>query len=126
MPRYLIERTYTVDMDELPTVATRSKAIGHHHYPEIVWEHSHVVVGTDGTPKSFCIYDAPNEEMVREHAQQLGDHIVDDDLRDRRRRDAGRLPADRRPGLARLLAALRRRLARWYDAPGAATAWREP
>ena len=43
MPRYLIERTYTVDMDGLPTVATRSKAIGHHHYPEIVWEHSHVV-----------------------------------------------------------------------------------
>ena len=46
MPRYLIERTYTVDMDTLPTVATRSKAIGHHRYPEIVWEHSHVVVGT--------------------------------------------------------------------------------
>ena len=68
MPRYLIERTYSVDMDGLPTVATRSKAIGHYHYPEIVWEHSHVVVGADGTPKSFCIYEAPNEEMVREHA----------------------------------------------------------
>ena len=76
MPRYLIERTYTVDMDGLPTVATRSKAIGHYHYPEIVWEHSHVVVGTDGTPKSFCVYDAPNEEMVREHANRLGDHAV--------------------------------------------------
>jgi hypothetical protein len=76
MPRYLIERTYTVDMDGLPTVATRSKAIGHYHYPEIVWEHSHVVVGTDGTPKSFCVYDAPNEEMVREHATRLGDHAV--------------------------------------------------
>ena len=77
MPRYLIERTYTVDMDGLPTVATRSKAIGHYHYPEIVWEHSHVVVGTDGVPKSFCIYDAPNEEMVREHSRYLGDHIVE-------------------------------------------------
>jgi hypothetical protein len=76
MPRYLIERTYTVDMDGLPTVATRSKAIGHYQYPEIVWEHSHVVVGTDGTPKSFCVYDAPNEEMVREHATRLGDHAV--------------------------------------------------
>jgi hypothetical protein len=76
MPRYLIERTYTVDMDGLPTVATRSKAIGHYHYPEIVWEHSHVVVGTDGTPKSFCVYNAPNEEMVREHATRLGDHAV--------------------------------------------------
>jgi hypothetical protein len=77
MPRYLIERTYTVDMDGLPAVATRSKAIGHYHYPEIVWEHSHVVVGTDGIPKSFCIYDAPNEEMVREHSRYLGDHIVE-------------------------------------------------
>ena len=77
MPRYLIERTYTVDMDGLPTVATRSKAIGHYHYPEIVWEHSHVVVGVDGTPKSFCIYEAPNEEMVREHSRYLGDHIVE-------------------------------------------------
>jgi hypothetical protein len=77
MPRYLIERTYTVDMDTLPTVATRSKAIGHYRYPEIVWEHSHVVVDSDGNPKSFCIYDAPTEEMVREHAGILGDHIVE-------------------------------------------------
>ena len=76
MPRYLIERTYTVDMDGLPNVATRSKAIGHYHYPEIVWEHSHVVVGSDGVPKSFCIYEAPTEEMVREHASRLGDHVV--------------------------------------------------
>jgi uncharacterized protein DUF4242 len=76
MPRFLIERTYTVDMDGLPDVATRSKAIGHYHYPEIVWEHSHVVVGSDGIPKSFCIYEAPNEEMVREHAERLGDHVV--------------------------------------------------
>ena len=77
MPRYVIVRTYTVDMDELPTVATRSKAIGHHRYPEIVWEHSHVVVGEDGTPMSFCIYDAPNIEMVREHSQALGDHFIE-------------------------------------------------
>jgi len=77
MPRYLIERTYTVDMDELPTVATRSKSFGHHRFPEIVWEHSHVVVGTDGTPKSFCVYDAPNEEIVREHAALFGDHYVE-------------------------------------------------
>jgi hypothetical protein len=53
MPRYLIERSYTVGMDELPTVATRSKAIGHHRFPEIVWEHSHVVIDSEGTPKSY-------------------------------------------------------------------------
>jgi hypothetical protein len=77
MPRYLIERTYTVDMDAVPEVATRSKAIGHHRYPEIVWEHSHVVVDNEGNPKSFCIYAAPNEEMVREHAERLGAHYVE-------------------------------------------------
>src|SRR5262249_45244916 len=77
MPRYLIERTYTIDVDTLPEVATRSKAIGHHRFPEIVWEHSHVVVGVDGVPKSFCVYDAPNEEVVRPHAEEPGDHYVD-------------------------------------------------
>ena len=74
MPRYVIERVYTVDQSELPVVATRSKRIGRDHYPEIVWEHSHVVLDERGTPKSFCVYDAPDEEMVREHADQLGDH----------------------------------------------------
>jgi uncharacterized protein DUF4242 len=75
MPRFLIERAYTVDMDNLPKVATRSKAIGHHRYPEIVWEHSHVVLD-DGTPKSFCVYDAPSEDVVRDHADRLGDHTI--------------------------------------------------
>lgn len=78
MPRYLIERTYTVELDNLPTVATRSKAIGHHRYPEIVWEHSHVVVDGAGNPKSYCVYDAPSEEIVRAHAQLLGDHVVEE------------------------------------------------
>ena len=76
MPRFLIERSYTVEMDQVPTVATRSKAIGHYHYPQIVWEHSHVVLDDAGTPKSFCIYDAPSEELVREHADRFGDHTI--------------------------------------------------
>jgi hypothetical protein len=76
MPRYLIERTYTVPMDDVPVVATRSKAIGHHRFPEIVWEHSHVVLDSEGIPKSFCVYSAPNEEVVRDHANSLGDHVV--------------------------------------------------
>ena len=78
MPRFLIERTYTVDMDTLPEVATRSKALGQHRFPEIVWEHSHVVVDENGTPKSYCVYAAPSEEMVREHAGLLGDHFVEE------------------------------------------------
>jgi len=77
MPRFLVERIYTVDMDSLPTVAARSKALRHYHYPEIVWEHSHVVVDDEGTPKSFCVYEAPSEEIVVQHANQLGDHFVE-------------------------------------------------
>lgn len=76
MPRYLIERTYTVDAETVPNVATRSKAIAHHRFPEIVWEHSHVVLDVDGTPKSFCVYSAPSEEIVRDHATLLGDHTI--------------------------------------------------
>lgn len=77
MPRYLVERTYTVDLDTLPAVATRSKAIAHYHFPDIQWEHSHVVVDSEGTPKSFCVYAAPDEDMVRDHSRQLGDHFVE-------------------------------------------------
>jgi Protein of unknown function (DUF4242) len=77
MPKYLIERTYDVGEDELTEVATRSKRIAVDQFPEIVWEHSHVVADSDGTLKSFCVYVAPNEEMVRRHAALLGQHVVD-------------------------------------------------
>jgi len=77
MPRFIIERAYTVDEAAVPAVATRSKRIARDHYPQIIWEHSHVVLDEDGTPKSFCVYDAPSEEAVREHSRQLGDHFVE-------------------------------------------------
>jgi len=76
VPRFVIERAYTVEESELPVVSTRSKRIGRDDYPEIVWEHSHVVIDGDGRPKSFCIYAAPSEDMVRRHADQLGDHTI--------------------------------------------------
>jgi hypothetical protein len=77
MPRYLVERTYTIDVDKLPVLAARSKAIRHYHYPEIIWEHSHVVLDSDGTPKSFCVYVAPDEDMVRAHSYNLGGHYIE-------------------------------------------------
>lgn len=77
MPKYLIERTYEVTEEELPVVATRSKRIARDQFPEIVWEHSHVVTDSDGVVKSFCVYVAPDEATVREHAKLLGQHIVD-------------------------------------------------
>lgn len=77
MPRYVVERTYTVDLNSMPVVGRRSKQIGRDSFPEIIWEHSHVALSDDGALKSFCIYDAPTKEVVREHASQLGDHFVD-------------------------------------------------
>ena len=77
MPRYLIERTFTRSIEEMPPVASRSKRIVSTAFPEITWEHSHVVVGDDGLVRTFCVYSAPHEEMVREHSRELGDHIID-------------------------------------------------
>ena len=77
MPKFLIERTYEVGKDDLGEVATRSKRIAVEQFPDIVWEHSHVVSDADGTIKSFCVYEAPSEEIVRRHAELLGDHVVD-------------------------------------------------
>ena len=77
MPRYVIQRTFDVDQDEMPEVGRRSKQIAGEQFPKIVWEHSHVVVDADGTVKTFCIYEAPDEEMIRRHAELLGCHVVD-------------------------------------------------
>ena len=73
----MIERTYDVGEDEMPNVGRRSKRIAAEQFPDIVWEHSHVVVDSDGTFKSFCVYDAPDEDTVRRHAELLGNHVVD-------------------------------------------------
>jgi hypothetical protein len=77
VPRYVIERTYEVGEEQMPEVGRRSKRIAMEQFPEITWEHSHVVVDHDGTLKSFCIYDAPDEQTVRKHAELLGQHVVD-------------------------------------------------
>jgi Protein of unknown function (DUF4242) len=77
MPRYLIERIYDVDEDELPGIGLRTKAIAAEQFPEIVWEHSHVVADESGTIKSFCVYAAPSAEMVRDHAAVVGSHQVE-------------------------------------------------
>jgi hypothetical protein len=77
MPRYLIERTFTVAIEEMPPVASRSKRIVTTEFPHITWEHSHVVVTDDGQVRTFCVYSAPDEKMVREHSKELGDHVID-------------------------------------------------
>ena len=76
MPRYLVVRTFDVREEEMPEVGRRSREVIEGGYPQIVWEHSHVVVGEDGRVMTFCVYDAPNEEMVRSHSDDLGKHTI--------------------------------------------------
>ncbi len=61
----------------MPGVGRRSREIVETEFPEITWEHSHVVVDDTGMVQTFCVYAAPSEEVVREHAVRLGQHEVD-------------------------------------------------
>lgn len=76
MPRYLIVRSFEVNEDAMPTVGRRSRQVAEQEFPEITWEHSHVVVDDEGLVQTYCVYAAPNEEMVREHSTRLGRHEI--------------------------------------------------
>ena len=77
MPRYLVVRTFDVGEEEMPEVGRRSNEVIAGSYPQIVWEHSHVVVNEDGQVMTYCVYEAPDEETVRNHAVDLGRHTLD-------------------------------------------------
>jgi hypothetical protein len=70
----MIVRKFTVTENEMPAVGRRSKEIVVNQFPQIVWEHSHVVVDDDGLAWTYCVYEAPDEETVRQHAIALGQH----------------------------------------------------
>lgn len=77
MPRYLIERQFFVGQEQMSEVGRRSRQIAEEHFPgQIAWYHSHVAVGEDGRVKTFCLYEAPNEDVLRRHANQLGVHEI--------------------------------------------------
>jgi hypothetical protein len=76
MPRYLVVRRFDVGEEEMPEVGRRSRTVIDEKYPKIVWEHSHVIVDGDGAVLTYCVYDAPDEETVRAHAVDLGDHRI--------------------------------------------------
>jgi uncharacterized protein DUF4242 len=78
MPRYLIVRTFEVDEDAMPDVGRRSREIAEQEFPEISWEHSHVIVDESGSVRTFCVYGAPDEKTVRSHGSRLGQHTIDD------------------------------------------------
>ena len=77
MPRYLVVRTFDVSEEEMPEIGRRSNEVIEGGYPQIVWEHSHVVVTEDGKVMTYCVYESPDEETVRNHAEDLGRHRVD-------------------------------------------------
>jgi hypothetical protein len=78
MPRYLVVRSFQVGEDEMPAVGRRSRLLTETDFPEITWEHSHVVVDDAGMVRTFCIYGAPSEASVLAHAAALGQHVIDD------------------------------------------------
>jgi hypothetical protein len=78
MPRYIISRSFDVTEPEMPTVGRRSRVLTEDEFPEVTWEHSHVVVDDKtGNVRTYCIYDAPSEAVVREHSTRLGQHQID-------------------------------------------------
>ncbi len=78
MPRFLIQRNFgPVDDEEMRVIGTNSKRIIAQKCPEITWEISHVVADAEGNIKTFCVYQAPDEERIREHAGLLGRHQVE-------------------------------------------------
>ena len=77
MTRFLVERQFEVGQEQMVAVGRRSREIAEESYPSIVWEHSHVIVDDEGLVRTFCVYEAPNEEIVREHSSRLGQHRID-------------------------------------------------
>jgi hypothetical protein len=71
MPKYVIEREIPnagkLSPQELRAISQKSCGVLSKMGPQIQWLQSYV---TDN--KIYCVYIAPNEEMVREHAKQGG------------------------------------------------------
>jgi len=71
MPRYLIEREIPgagkLSQQELKGIAQKSCSVLNRLGPQIQWKESYVTADN-----IYCIYVAPNEEMIREHARQGG------------------------------------------------------
>ncbi len=76
MPRFVIERNFgAISDDDMLAAAVRSDQ-AMERFPDIVWEHSHIVATDDGEIRTFCVYGAPSEEMIREHAVAFGSHTI--------------------------------------------------
>ena len=71
MPKYIIERNIPgaskLSQQELQAISQKSCGVLSKMGPQINWVQSYVA-----GDKIYCVYIAPNEAMVREHAQQGG------------------------------------------------------
>lgn len=71
MPKYLIERQIpgagNMSAQDLHGAAQKSCDVLQHLGPQIQWIHSYVT-----GDKIHCLYIAPSEEVIREHARQSG------------------------------------------------------
>lgn len=71
MPKYVIEREVPgagkLSSDQLKAISETSCGVLRKLGPEIQWVHSYVT-----GDKIYCVYIAPNEDLVREHARQGG------------------------------------------------------
>ena len=71
MPKYVIERDLpgagALSAEELTGISQKSCSVLQELGPEIQWVQSYVTAD-----KIYCIYIAPNEQMVRDHALKGG------------------------------------------------------
>jgi hypothetical protein len=71
MPQYVIERTLqgagALTAEQLKGIAQKSNSVLKELGPQIQWQHSYVT-----GDKIYCVYNAPNAELVREHAKRGG------------------------------------------------------
>lgn len=71
MPKYVIEREIPgagkLSADQLKGISQTSCGVLSNMGPQIQWVHSYVA-----EDKIYCVYIAPNKEMVVQHAQQGG------------------------------------------------------
>jgi Nickel responsive protein SCO4226-like len=71
MPRYVIERNIpgagSMPADDLRAISQKSCSVLDSLGPEIQWDHSYVT-----GDKVYCVYIAPNEQLIREHAEKGG------------------------------------------------------
>jgi uncharacterized protein DUF4242 len=71
MPKYVVEREIpgagNLSVDQLQAISQKSCEVLRGLGPQIQWVHSYVT-----GDKVYCVYIAPNEELIRKHASQGG------------------------------------------------------